>query len=690
MRDTMPMPRVLYDVVKFKGGWNQLTPTLDLPPGFLRDVQNFECEPTGGYTRIGGYERFDGQVAPSAATYTIVQITSFTNTPTLGQILTGNTSGATGQIIALGSNYLVLTLVSGTFTSTEVVKVGTTTIGTATILAVTISSLLNAQYLNAAADVYRALIGAVPGSGPVRGVMSLVVSGAEKVYAFRDNAGATACILHQKSGSGWAAVTMFNEVSFTVGGTTAPADGATLTQGANTATIQRVMHQSGSWAANTAAGRFIVTTPTPGNFAAGVATIGAITVTLSGVQTSVTLATGGKVEYEIGNFSGQLSTRRIYGCDGVNRGFEFDGTTFAPIATGASTDSPKHVSIHRNHLFFSIGNSAIHSGPGLPFNYTSTAGASEIAVGDTITGFKGLPGNQTTAALLLACQNTLNIMYGTAASGSNPWNLVPYLQGGGAYDYTVQNIDRTYLLDDRGVIDLQTAQEFGNFLQSTLTQAIQPFIKSKRAILSCSQVSKDRGQYRLFFTDGSGLYCSFASGKFLGCTQVQLANAPYCATIGETAGGDETLYFGSASGGYVYQMEKGSSFDGANIDAYCTLNWNTGQSPRLRKRYRRASLEIQGNFYVAISFGYAFGYLSSEIDQLIPLTYESSFSGGAYWDPAVWDAFVWDGMTLAPTEVEMTGTAENVQITLRSTTDYLYPYTLNSLILHYSIRRALR
>jgi hypothetical protein len=40
-----------------------------LPPGIARRAANFECSITGGYTRIEGYERFDGRPSPSAAVY---------------------------------------------------------------------------------------------------------------------------------------------------------------------------------------------------------------------------------------------------------------------------------------------------------------------------------------------------------------------------------------------------------------------------------------------------------------------------------------------------------------------------------------------------------------------------------------------------------------------------------------------
>lgn len=686
------MPQTLYDTVIMAGGLDLLTPVLSLRPGYVRDAVNFECAPTGGYARIGGYERFDGRARPSDATYQIIQVTSFTNVPAVGDTLTGNTSGATGQIIAVstGNLYMAITLVVGAFTTSEVVKVGATTIGTATPATVSISSLLNAQYLNLAADVYRALIGAVPGSGPVRGVVSAVFSGTRKVYAFRDNAGATACVLHENSGSGWTAVTMYNEVSFTLGGATVPADGATLTQGANTATIKRVVHESGSWGANTAAGRFIVTTPAPGNFAAGAATIGAINVTLGGVQTAITLATGGKYEFDKGNFAGQLSTRRIYGCDGVNKGFEFDGTVYVPIKTFAATDTPKHVRVHNQALFFFIGASAMISGPGVPYKFNSTDGGAEIAVGDTVTGSLVQPGSQDTPALGIFSRNLSHILYGTAASGSNPWKVVTFAWATGAFDYMQQNLDRSYFLDDRGIISFQAAQEYGNFTQASLTNNIQPFITEKRSNSVYSCTCRDKSQFRTFFSDGSGLFTTIVNGKLLGNMPIQYPNAIYCAWSDEDATGNEEMFVGAATGGMVYQLDRGSSFDGANIDARIVLNWHSMKSTRIRKRYRRASLEMQGSFYAAIQFGYSLGYGSERISQPTQASYPASFAGESLWDVVFWDQFIWDGATLLPTEVEMRGTAENVQFTILSTTDYIYPFTLNSLTTHYTMRRGLR
>lgn len=673
---------VRFDVVQCKGGWDQLSPTLALKAGYLRDVLNFECAASGGYSRIAGNERYDGQAKPSDGVYTTIQVAGFTNTPTTGQTLTGATSGATGVIIALGANYIIITKKVGTYTTGETVQVGATVIGVSEAVTASISGSLDAQYLNLAADQYRADIGVVPGSGPIRGVAVFN----SVVYAFRDNAGGTAVALYKSTAAGWAAVAFEYEVSFTNANTNVT-DGDTLTQGAVTATIRRVVVQSGTLLSGVNSGRLVISVTTGGNLAAGAATTtGSGALTLSGAQTAITMAVGGRFEFVQANFFGQATGLRLYGCDGVNRMFEFDGTYFVPIATGLTTDKPKHITAFQNHLVYSYGSSIFNSGIVDPYNHTSRAGAAEIATGDTVTGFVVQPGGQSSPALAVLCRNNIKLLYGSDAT---TWQLIDFARGVGARDYSAQLIGGSYFLDDRGVTSLAASQNFGNFDQSTITNNIRTFINSKRNLVAYSSISRERSQYRLFFSDGYGLYATIVNGKVVGLSQVKFDVAVYCAAEGELSDGSEALFYGSATGGYVYQMDKGTSFDGEPITAYITFNWNHSGSPRLLKRYRRASVEMQGDGYSEISFGYSLAYGSSNEIQPNPATYSSSFSP-VNWDSFTWDSFTWDGVSVSPTEVDIAGTGENIQISISSALDYLEPYTINSVILHYSPRRTLR
>lgn len=674
------MPRVMYDTIALKGGLDLVTPTLSLPPGALKDSVNYECAVTGGYTRIVGYERRDGHTAPSSVTYQILTLASFVSTPAVGDTIVGQTSAATAVVAVVTATALVVTKVTGAFT-TEVVKVGATTIGTISALGGGVTSENDAVYTNAAADIYRADILAVPGSGAVRGVFFFD----DVLYAFRDNVGATACVLHEETASGWSAVTLYNEVSFTAGSGSI-ADGQTVTRGANTATIKRVVLQSGTFEAGTAAGRLIITTPAPGSFSAGSGTTsGGGALTISGAETAITLLPGGRYETEIANFTGSAATRRVYGCDGVNRGFEFDGTVFVPVVTGASPDTPRHVAALKEHLMWAIGASVVHSAPGLPYNYQVVSGAGEIAIGADITGLAVQRGTQAAGAMAIYVRNNTSVLYGTSAAD---WNLIAFGTGTGAIRYSVQNMFETFAFDDRGIMSLSTTQNFGNFDQATLTSNIQRLINERRTRIVASSINREKSQYRVFFNDGYGLYLTILNGKYLGAGPVSFAHIASCSCSGETSAGESVSFIGSTNG-YVYQLDKGTSFDGDAISASMTLNFNATKSPRMRKRYRKASIEVSGTGFAAVSFGYSLGYGTDAIDQPGATTYGSSFQAAA-WDSFSWDAFIWDGRTLLPTEAEMAGTAENVAITLGSGTDYIPSYTINSIILHYSVRRGLR
>ena len=684
----LTMSPVKYRAFTLQGGYDLTTPSLTLKPGAFRTGQNFVLAVTGGYSRVSGYERYSGKFSPSSAVYVLVQVVSFTNTPTVGQTLTQATSGATGYIFSVGSNFVAVTKVTGAFDDTHAVSVGATPIGTATTTTVVATALENAQYLNLAADVYRADISPVPGTGAVLGVVGAVFSGVDYLYAFRANVGGTAVDMYQSSGSGWTQVTFYNEVVFTAGGTATPADGATLTQGGVTATVKRVVARSGSFAASSAAGAFVITNPVGGNFAAGAATLtGGCAVTLSGIQTAITLATGGKFEFAAGNFSGQLGTLRIYGCDGVNRAFEFDGTTLVPITTGVSPDAPKHINVHKNFLFLSVQSSIFYSGIGNPFRWSAVDGGGEIATGDTVTNLLVLPGNQNTATLVVTGRSSTSMLYGTSAA---TWNFVTFNSGVGGIDYTAQNMADTYVFDDRGIVSLQTTLNFGNFTSASLTRNIQAFIEDKRTKVVYSSVSRQQNQYRVFFNDGYALYITVVNGKYLGAAPVYFKDIVSTVWEGELSTGAEASYFGAATGGYVYQLDVGSSFDGEPIEAFFTLAYDFAGAPRLNKQWRHASLEMQGDHFAAISFGYNLGYNSLEIDQPATVNYSSSFQAAPAWDIFVWDSFIWDGVILAPTEVDVVGTAENIQSTVSSTTDYMYPFTVNSVIYHYTPRRGLR
>lgn len=687
--NNIQMAKISYDTVMLKGGLDQVTPTLQLDGGHVRNSLNYECAVTGGYTRIAGYERYDGRAKPSNATYNILSVSAMVNPPALGATLTGGTSAATSIVIAVGTTYIVTTNKTGSYTIGENLNVGATLAGVYAATTTAISKDNIAVYKYLASQYYRGLITAVPGYGPALGAVLYN----DIVYAWRATAADhTKAAIYKSSATGWVLVPLFNEIRFTLGGTTTPADGATLTQGGVTAIVKRVVTAggagvSGVWT-GTAAGRLIIDTPSggTGHFVAGAATLtGGATVTLSGAESAITIISGGKYDFDIGSFVAGSNVNRVYGVDGVNRAFEFDGTVYVPITTGTTPDTPKYVSIHRNYLLLSIQSSLIFSAVGLPYDYTAINGAGEIGCTDAITGTTVLPGSQQTSALLVTTRNNTGVLYGVGAS---TFQLIWFNNGAGCVDYAAQNMAETYIYDDRGVAQLSTTLNFGNFDSATLTANIKPFIEANVGLVTCATLNRKKSQYRAFFNNGSALYITCVNGQLVGCMPMLFPNPVYQAKNQKWNNGEESTFFCSTNG-MVYEMEKGTSFDGASIDAYVTLNTHASGSPRMRKRYRKIALEISGSSYAELMFGYSLGYSSHNITQPTSVLYGSNISV-MNWDNFTWDNFSWDGSLTLPNEIEIVGTAENIAVTIRSTTPYWQPFTLNSEIIHYSGRRMMR
>lgn len=705
--------------VAYPGGLDQESPSLSIPPGVLNDGLNFELPPTGGYARIGGYERYNGLTSPSAASYVIVQVTSFVLEPTVGDWIEQATSGASGLVAAVTNGptsfYMIVTATSGTFDTSHNLYLsgvngtnplmgfsplssgplsgmaGGDLVGTATTTTITLTAKQVAQATASAADAYRDLIAPVPGTGNVLGVFGYINSaGTHAIYAFRADSTGTYVNLYKSSTTGWVNVPFFSKISFSTGGAVTPADGATLTQGGVTATVKRVMRQSGSWAANTAAGDLVITSIAGGAFAAGAATLsGGATITLLGGSSSITMLAGGRFEVVRATFTGSAADYRIYGCDGHNKAFEFDGTTLAPIATGLTVDTPEHIAYHKSKLFLTKGSAMLYSGTGEPFLYLTTNGGGEIDTGAAINGLRPLPGSQSTAAMAVYMNGNTAVLYGTDTAS---FDLQAFDIASGGAAYSQQTLGDALVFDDEaGVQTLKTTLNYGNFQSASLTSKMLKFVRQERTKVTASSANHIKSQYRVFFSDGYGLYLTVVNSVSLGGIPVLFTNPVHCMDTSEGADGTEWTVFGSNDGlGYVYQLDKGTSFDGGTINAYITLAWDFAKSPRNFKRYRAASIEVYSNGYANIDFGYKLGYGTSTIGQPTSVNYETNFDGVPYWDTFTWDAFTWDGITLVPTEVDMVGTGENVQFVLGTNANYVPAYTLNSLIYHYSPRRGMR
>lgn len=508
--------------VVMAGGLDYETPALSVQPGRMLSCKNYEVNTLGGYTRVQGYERFDGQPSPTES----------------------------------------------------VDKVAA-----------------------------RALIQAVPGSGPIRGVH--VYKG--EVYAFRDTADGLACKMHKATATGWTEVT------------------------------------------------------TPA------------------------LNPGGRYDCRNYNFQGAASSIRMMGVDSKNHAFIFDGTTFTQITIAGETGFPSHLAAHYNHLFLSFPEGQLyHSGIGEPTDFDINVGAGLIGTGDEIVELKPTVGG----ALAVMMRNRTSILYGSDRTEWSKKDLRAQDEQIGAVEWSVQTLFDLFYLDDRGLTSLTSSQNFGNFESGTVSTGVNPFLRERKSKVKASCIVKRKNQYRIFFESNSfgceSLTLTFKGGQIMGYGRSALDHSVECIVSSEDTEGNEVIYFGSDDG-FVYQLDKGTSFDGKAYESFFRLAFNHLGMPRNKKRFREAILGIQAstgiNLKVKPEFNYGdsatAGHRVLDIDIL---------GGGGVWDVSEWNDFVWSSQVLTEGRVDISGIGRSLSLVVYSKSDVDEPHTIFDFTLKFSMR----
>jgi hypothetical protein len=683
----MSLPDVKSSFTPLSGGLDVQTPAIALAPGKLIDVQNYEPDIVGGYKRIDGYERFDGHASPSAATYSTLPAT-ITGTIVAGNVITGATSGAIATVLAVAGSTIVIGAITGTFASGENLTISGSTVAATTAIASyrgDPSPSNDADYMLLAANLQRNNISAVPGSGPVRGVWVYK----DTVYAFRDNAGGTAGLMYKATSSGWTQIAFGTEIQFT-NATVQISVGTTITGGTSgaTATVTNALLRTGTWT-SAGAGTLLITVLS-GTFVSGEALKvgGTSYATSSSAATAITRQPGGQMEFTTGNFTGSTNTSKMYGVDGVNYCFEFDGTTYIPIRTGMTSDNPTHVIFHKTYLFLSFLGSVQFSALGNPYAWTVVLGAGEIATGDPVTGFLPQGGSGSTgSALGIFTQGRTYVLYGTSSAN---FTMVTSIYDLGYKAFTCQQVSNdAWGMTGRGIQKLITTLSYGDFDYASVSHPIAPIMASKAGLEIASTTIKSKNQYRLFWSDGYCMVAGITGDDPTGLTLLYYQNPVNCYVTATLSNGQEVSYFGSTNG-YVYRDQVGTSQDGNTIESWIRLAFNNVKSPQQIKRFRRAVFDVKTSGYCRVNMTYDLGYSGPDAraSGIRPDTLLTG--GGDYWDHTtmIFDSsFTWDAAVVTTVSASLEGSSKNIGFLFYSNRAQDLTHTVQGITLNYSMRR---
>lgn len=524
----MSLSQMRTQTITCRGGMDLESDPLLLAAGAMILCQNFECKVGGGYRRVGGYERFDGQPAPSEA----------------------------------------------------------------------------ANEIEA-----RAAITPVPGDGGVLGLW--IYKGT--VYAFRNNADNTEAKMHASSPAGWAEV-------------------------------------------NTGA---------------------------------VVLSPDGKYEFKNYNFSGASYAEKMYGVDGVNDFFAFDGTTFTQISVPGFTDKPQHLAIHKNRAFLAFPKGQLpFSSVGDPADWdTATGSAGLIGTGGEIIGQKTTVGG----ALAVFMRNRVSILYGSTTDELRAEDLREQSEKAGAIEGTIQEIGDILYLDDRGLTSLSQTDAYGNFRNATIDDPIKSFMGNRLGRVITSTISRSSNQYRLFLEAPNGetevLTLTFGARGLEGYGRTVYPVRVTCACSEEDDTGAERILVGTDQG-FVFELERGGSFDGADIEAYFKIPFHHYGNPDYRKRFRRAIVGIDSTDPILLRIKPEFNY-GDPGSASHPLRDEQVAGAGGQWGLDDWNDFVWSKPIVGKAQADIGGSGDNMSL-LFYHKGAAKPFTIYNVIVHYMVRRLSR
>ena len=369
--------------------------------------------------------------------------------------------------------------------------------------------------------------------------------------------------------------------------------------------------------------------------------------------TWTTLATaaslGGKVRHDEYTFDG---THKVIFVDGVNYPAIYNDTTNALsfLSTPSDIQGAKYVKIFKNHVFYAVGSKVVFGAPYSDTDYSIANGGGIIDIGHTITGlviFRDI--------LFVFARNKIIQISGSSVSD---FVTSPVTQSIGCIDGdTIQEIggDIMYLAPD-GLRLLSATDRIDDF---ALEVASNPISKDMATFMAsatnfCSLTIRGKAQYRIFAYNSSdtavasrGLLATKFSDQ--GSSDIQwgtLVGLKVAACDSKYTESGEQIIFANEDG-YIYRMEFGSSFNGANIASIYESPYMPITDPQLRKTLYRITLYVTptGVFNLQCGIKYDFDRINGQNVIQPPVFQIASTSGGvALWGTVKWNEFFYGGI----------------------------------------------
>ena len=575
--------------IEFKGGLITNLSPLQLginAPGSARILKNYEPSVEGGYRRIEGYEKYDPAFVP-----------------TLGSGLVQG-SGQTGTTLVVAN--LCTTPVAGDqftiagVTGTYTIATGGVSYSTATKRAtLTLTTALASSPADKAAITYVTNRGMITGVAAWRG--QAVVVRNECTY--------------KSTGTGWTRINIPNYgTSLVQGGSqtggTLVVDGLTgVPQAGDTFSIAGI--------------QLVYTVTSDATVSSGVATL-AITPNLASSPADnavVTFLTSTRISSDKSRFEKYRigTSEKFVEVDGTNFPAIYDGTTYKVLSNGpVDVEGAQHVVFFKNQLFFAKGSTLTFTSPYTDDDFNPANGAGVLAVGSDITGLVVFRDQ-----LIVFSQQRITKLVGNTISD---FVLQPITTNIGCVDTdTIQEIGSDVMfLGPDGLRLLSATDRNNDFDLAVVSKPIQSemtsFISASTSFASV--VIRQKSQYRILGYNANisddaslGILGTQMTGDQTGILSwAELRGIRAYVADSDYFGREETILFANGNG-YVYQMESGNSFDGANIPAAFSTPYMPINDPRIRKAFYKAYLYLDPQGSVTTSMNLKLDFDDADVIQ---------------------------------------------------------------------------
>ena len=646
--------------VEFRGGLiTNLSPLQQgtNAPGSARILRNFEPSVEGGYRRIEGFDKYDSNIIPPYGSPVVHGASQSGTTLIIAAIHTTPVVGDTLEIAGVSGTY---TIASG----------GVSFDATNNRATLTLSTSLASSPANAAVVTFKTTTSNYVTIGVASWEDSAIVCKNADIF--------------KSGGSGFTKINvpdygtpLVNAGSQT--GSSLAIDGLTSAPQAGdvfkVAGIDKVYTVLAN-ATVSSGGATLSINPALASSPADNAVITFLSTSREGAN---------KTRFAKYNFSG---TEKIALVDGLNEPALYDNATFT-VLLDAPTDviGATFVAEVKNHLFFAKGSTVTFTAPYSDTDFSVANGGGNINVGGTVTALAVFR-----QQLIIFTETSIHQLTGNTVAD---FNLQPITTDIGCIDSdTVQEIggDVMFLGPD-GLRLVSGTDRIGDFGLAVVSKTIQDtmtsFISANTSFTSC--VIREKSQYRIL-----GFNNNITEENAQGILATQFApqggdNMAWAETRGIRANVADSNYnqntevvLFSHDDGYLYQMESGNSFDGANIKTTFATPHMPISDPRRRKTFYKLFLYTDPQGSVSFNVSLKLDFDSQGTIQPAPLSILNTQGVVGFFGTGTFGSTKFGTKLLKLFEAQVVGSGFTVSFQFDSD-DTNPPYSIDALTVEYGL-----